>query len=770
MHILAVDLGTSNSVGVVWDGREYKAIDCEGSHLLPSVVAYNSNGTIKSVGRAALNHYWVNQNVVRFAKRIIGYDFNSPEVKQYMDNCGCEVGRGIDGKAAFLIPAFQNRSLTPTVVSSHIIQTIANYARKQFNSQMDGLVVSVPAFFDQVQIDETRKAAEMAQVCEKRNIKIVSEPVAAALEYGVVSQKNATIMVIDFGGGTADTCIMRIDKTTFKVLGKNGDRCLGGDDVTNAFITFVERKFEELNDGEKLIPYSPHSVCWRGKRECLKSRVEEAKCQFADAGLRSVSIRVDDIHDQYMKREIDEEEDDDDEEEDMIIERREFEQCIDSLMRRVIQVTRETLKIAGLTKNDIDNVIMVGGSSRLLLLQQMVRDEYGEKVMMVSNPDECVAFGACRASKYPLEAANIHFLDVVPHFYGCVKCSETSSQDEFMTLIPRNTPFPTTEVFERTLYLVHLSNGTAYPEASLDVWVSTDGTMRTAKQKNTLVVTNANTTSGNAVTVHFSIDDSGMIHAMITQCIGENPLVPDTIMCRMQPQNSNSGLCSTNTPQVSSLINKHATSLVFVQQTHYKSRLCSTNTPQVSSPVEQRRRPEPGGQREHPVRVLVQLHQQIHRLLLVLLAQRLSLLPLQQQVRVPVAHLRVVEHFLARKAVQRNGLLLLREELQRLQVPVHHSTHPHPQTLACHRLILLQQNRRDRTQRVAAHHVLVNPDPAVIRQLQRILQRRAALLHLLLEQVEGTRVVQRLTHRRLVRVGDLELGLHFLGQVVHALA
>lgn len=195
--------------------------------------------------------------MVRFAKRIIGYDFNSPEVKQYMDNCGCEVGRGIDGKAAFLIPAFQNRSLTPTVVSSHIIQTIANYARKQFNSQMDGLVVSVPAFFDQVQIDETRKAAEMAQVCDKRNIKIVSEPVAAALEYGVVSQKNATIMVIDFGGGTADTCIMRIDKTTFKVLGKNGDRCLGGDDVTNAFITFVERKFEELNDGEKLIPYSP---------------------------------------------------------------------------------------------------------------------------------------------------------------------------------------------------------------------------------------------------------------------------------------------------------------------------------------------------------------------------------------------------------------------------------------------------------------------------------------------------------------------------------
>ena len=138
--------------------------------------------------------------------------------------------------------------------------------------------------------------------------------------------------------------------------------------------------------------------------------------------------------------------------------------------------------------------------------------------------------------------------------------------------------------------------------------------------------------------------------------------------------------------------------------------------------------------------------------------------------RVPVAHLRVVEHFLARKAVQRNGLLLLREELQRLQVPVHHSTHPHQQTLAHHRLILLQQNRRNRTQRVAAHHVLVNPDPAVIRQLQRILQRRAALLHLLLEQVEGTRIVQRLTHRRLVRVGELELGLHFLDQVVHALA
>lgn len=540
MHILAIDLGTSNSVGVVWDGKGLKVIDCDGSHLLPSVVSYNDNGTIKAVGKAALRNHWANKNVVRFAKRIIGYNFDSPEVKEYMDNCGCEVGKGTDGKAAFLIPAFPDRSLTPPVVSSHIIQAIANNARKQCNSQMDGLVVSVPAFFNQEQIDATRSAAEMANICDKKNIKIVSEPVAAALDYGVVSQKDSTIMVIDFGGGTADICIMNIDKSTFKVLGKYGDRCLGGDDITNAFVNLVENKYEEMNGGEKLIPYDSHSACWRPKREKLKDRVEEQKCQFANGYIEHVSIQVDDIHEQYTKVEMDHEEDGvDNEEEFIVIQRREFDECIDHLLKKVIQLTKDTLQIANLTKDEIDKVIMVGGSSRLLKLQQMVREEYGEKTMIANNPDECVAFGACRASKYALQEANIHFIDVVPHFYGCVKCSETSSRDEFLTLIPRNTPFPTEQVFRQSLYLIPLPNGTSYPEASLDVWVSLDGTMQTAKQKNTLVVTNANTSQGNYVTVHFSIDDSGMIHATITQNVGQNPLVPDTIMCRMQPQNSN---------------------------------------------------------------------------------------------------------------------------------------------------------------------------------------------------------------------------------------
>ena len=219
-----------------------------------------------------------------------------------------------------------------------------------------------------------------------------------------------------------------------------------------------------------------------------------------------------------------------------LINRSEFNQCIDGLLKRVIQLTRETLVIAKLTKNDIDNVIMVGGSSRLLALQDLVYEEYGEKMVYPNNPDECVAFGACRASSYALKAANIHFIDVVPHFYGCVKCSETSGKDEFLPLIPRNTPFPTDKVFKESLYLVQLKDGTSYPEASLDVYMSIDGTIHTARKVNTLSVTNANRAGGNAVTVQFTLDDSGMIHAMITQRIGENPLVPDTIMCSMQPQ------------------------------------------------------------------------------------------------------------------------------------------------------------------------------------------------------------------------------------------
>ena len=537
MPVLAIDLGTSNTVGVVMDRGKYRIVEVDGSHLLPSAVSYNDDGTIKAVGKAALKYYWANDNVVRFVKRIIGYGVDTAEMKQYIDNCGCEVVKGKDGKAAFSIPAFPDRSLTPTIVSSHIIRCMADHAERQCDSKMEGLVVSVPAFFNQEQINETRIAAEMANVCDKKNIKIVSEPVAAALDYGVVSQKDSTIMVIDFGGGTADICIMKINKSTFQVLGKHGDRCLGGDDVTNAFVKLVEKKYLDQY-GEPLIQYSSKSSCRRIKEEELKDRVEMAKLQFSDTD--HVMIRLDDIHDQYVKKTEDYDEDEDlseeEEMEEIVIRRSEFNQCIDGLLKRVIQLTRETLEIAGLTKNDIDNVIMVGGSSRLLALQDLVYEEYGEKMVYPNNPDECVAFGACRASSYALKAANIHFIDVVPHFYGCVKCSETSGKDEFLPLIPRNTPFPTDKVFKESLYLVQLKDGTSYPEASLDVYMSIDGTIHTARKVNTLSVTNANRAGGNAVTVQFTLDDSGMIHAMITQRIGENPLVPDTIMCSMQPQ------------------------------------------------------------------------------------------------------------------------------------------------------------------------------------------------------------------------------------------
>lgn len=140
------------------DRGKYRIVEVDGSHLLPSAVSYNDDGTIKAVGKAALKYYWANDNVVRFVKRIIGYGVDTAEMKQYIDNCGCEVVKGIDGKAAFSIPAFPDRSLTPTIVSSHIIRCMADHAERQCDSKMEGLVVSVPAFFNQEQINETRIA------------------------------------------------------------------------------------------------------------------------------------------------------------------------------------------------------------------------------------------------------------------------------------------------------------------------------------------------------------------------------------------------------------------------------------------------------------------------------------------------------------------------------------------------------------------------------------------------------------------------------------
>lgn len=535
MAVLAIDLGTSNTCAVVTSGNRFRLVEDHGEQLIPSAVSYTPDGRIRAVGKTALEYYWTDSNVVRYVKRIIGYGMDTKEMREYMDNCGCRVVEGENHKAAFDIPAFPGRTLTPAIVSSHIIRYVADLAERQSGRSIESLVVSVPAFFTQDQINETRIAAEIADVCPKKSIKIVSEPVAAALDYGVVHRdRSSTIMVIDFGGGTADICIMKIDGDSFEVLAKHGDRSLGGDDITNRFRELVERRYREMR-GENLIVYSKSSECWRLKSEELKSRVDKAKCELAIHD--EVAIQVDDIHDVCIKEREDYEDYSSDEENDMLVlKRSEFNVSIQDLLQRVIQLTRETLEIAHLSKSDLDSVIMVGGSSRLLALQDMVMQEYGDIVESVTNPDECVAFGAYQASAYAMKQANIQFFDIIPDSYGCVVCDDFSNRDVFLPLIPRGTKFPTDRTFDQSIPMITCADGSSYPDGDLDVYVSSDGTIQTAKQMANLSFSGADTRSGNSVTVRFSVDDSGLIHAEIVQRYGNNPLVPSSIMCEMRPQ------------------------------------------------------------------------------------------------------------------------------------------------------------------------------------------------------------------------------------------
>ena len=366
--IIGIDLGTSNSCVSVYEGNEPTVIvNSEGKRTTPSVVGFAENGERK-VGEPAKRQAVTNpKNTVYSIKRFMGetYEQCKKEIERVPFNVVNEGGYprvDIDG-----------RKYTPQEISAMILQKMKKTAEDYLGQEVTEAVITVPAYFSDSQRQATKEAGQIAGLEVKR---IVNEPTAAALAYGIdKTDKDMKIAVFDAGGGTFDISILEFGGGVFEVLSTNGDTHLGGDDFDQAIIDWLVQEFK--NDEGADLTTDPMAM------QRLKEAAEKAKCELSVTNSTEINlpyIMPVNGTPKHMVKEIT---------------RAKFEQLSDSLLKRHIEPCKKALEDAKLTAADIDEVILVGGSTRIPALQQIVKDIFGREPSKAINPDEAVSIGAC---------------------------------------------------------------------------------------------------------------------------------------------------------------------------------------------------------------------------------------------------------------------------------------------------------------------------------------------------------------------------------------
>ena len=538
MATLSIDAGTFNYCAVIdTNGKQTLVREEEGNHIIPSVVRYNSQGNVSACGRRAYANYWKYPNTVRCAKRIIGLQLNSGDLKSFQKDCIAEVVSGDDHYPRFRMSCFPDHSLTPTRVTRDLIQYVGDLAKRQSELPIKTLIVTVPAFFTQHQRLETQRAAEEAHICD--SVHTVSEPVAAAYKFHLEgSPPNANVLVADFGGGTLDICIMKPNGESFEVLATGGKRQLGGEDVTKRLVDFVEQAFLERFH-RKLIPIPKSSKFYRTKREALKEKVEEAKCRlsiseetelfFEHSEFCMTKLPLPCRENQPIVAEIVDEPQD----YTLTIHRSDLEKVTKQLMNEVKDAIRMTLARKQLTTQDVDHVILVGGSSRLSCFQDVVRELFADKVMIIDDPDECVARGASLVLRNSILSDRHVLYDALPNAYGTVVFDDLRGKDVFEPIIPRGTPFPNRDVFTKVFYQATKIDGSFISFADIGLYISEEGGPDGATLYKDFGVTGLSVDPSNTVIVSFSIDHNGMISVEVKESVGNHVVFPKQILCEI---------------------------------------------------------------------------------------------------------------------------------------------------------------------------------------------------------------------------------------------
>ena len=412
--VIGIDLGTTNSCVSIMEGGDPKVIqNAEGSRTTPSMVAFNDEGE-RLIGQVAKRQAVTNpQRTIYSIKRLMGHELKSAEVKHTKEMVSYEIVKGNQNLACVKV---DGKNYTPQEISASILQKMKQTVEEYLGETIDEAVITVPAYFSDAQRQATKDAGKIAGL---EVLRIINEPTAAAMAYGLDKKHDEKIAVFDLGGGTFDISILEIGEGVFDVKATNGDTFLGGDDFDNRLITFFADEFKkdsgiDLRE-DKMALQRLKEAAEKAKHELSSSSETDVNLPFitADAsGPKHLNIKIT---------------------------RAKFESLVDDLVKRCVEPCRKALKDAGCTSKDINEVILVGGMTRMPKVQETVKEFFGKEPHKGVNPDEVVAIGAgIQGGVLKGDVKDVLLLDVTPLSLGIETLGNVMTR-----LIERNTTIPT---------------------------------------------------------------------------------------------------------------------------------------------------------------------------------------------------------------------------------------------------------------------------------------------------------------------------------------